>query len=85
MSRRKKQNMNNGFEEHKNDMLNRLKELKKGQDKHTDKIEELRLQVVKSFGEMETKLAVIKTKVVFITAALSIVLTTAINIVIKVF
>lgn len=77
--------MKNGFEEHKRDILNKLDTLQKGHNLQAEKFEDFRLFVVKSFGKMETSIAVIKTKVAFIGIAAGGLMSIAINIGIKVF
>lgn len=73
----------NGFEQHKLSILQSIDDVKKVQEKHTEKLEELKLMVIERFGKMETSVAIIKTKLALYAAFFGGAISLIINVVVK--
>lgn len=73
----------NGFEQHKISILQSIDGVKKVQEKHSEKLEELKVMVIERFAKMDTAIAVMKTKMVFIMIGVTCVLSVGINLIMR--
>lgn len=75
--------MNNGFDEYKRVILSNIDDLKKGQEEHTKKLDELKDMVTEKFTEMGHSITVLKTKVALYAAVFGGAISIGINLIVK--